>query len=918
MIRPAAHPLWWAAPVRLLRTPGWLLLLLAAAGLFVASVVAPPLFAATARATALADGLAATVGNPYGNDSGDLRITWDAPLGNDAEAAVLARLSAMPAYGDPTLTAAGTAQSLSKKAVAVANGRESRAVLWYHDGATAALGGGPVTDGVWLSTATADELGLEVGDPVDVGVVDTFLGDDRKLEPLVLAGTFDTAPGTTLPEALATEPDAARWFLPIDTQRPDVPAPMAIVGKETFDRVARRVGAKPLYVADLRLDPAVDPAGAHAAVDAAQAFADDSFDGASDLFAQLGTGRPDPATASVVTGLPVLVEAADATATSAHDQVRPYAVGGEVLAAVLLMAAWVLRGLSRRREQLLASGLGQRPAELAALAGLEVLLPCALAVPAGIALAHLGVTMAGPSTSARVSLSAAEVVRGGTTAGVALVLLAVTTGLAALATDRLDRVSRLVGGRGALPWGSALLAATAVVTVAMLTVDVGDRSSTPLTTAFPLLVAATVAMFVIRGVAHVRARTRTRARPGTPRWLAARRTGPVVREVAALAAVVAVALGLFAYTLTVRRGIDEGVADKTAALSGAPTTIEVAEDLRGGGTDREGTDRAVSPPVAGSTVVWSRGVSLPPVFGEVPVLAIDSATFADVADWGGSGALDEGRSLLPRLTRPAKGVPIILAGDTDLTAGDQAILKFTEEAVVPAYVVGVVDAFPGSERETGTSTVVVDSARLFRLLGRTPPVIDPRVRGAASDDVGAFTSTVWSDRSVAQLRTQLTSAHLATDGTVETAAQTRVDAGLVASTWAAGYVLALGAVTLALALAAGLVLVLRLAARDAVSDVLLRRMGYAAADLARARAWEVGYAVATGVVAATIAVAVLVLGPATIDATAGIPPLARPRPELVDAVALLAVLAVLVVVAWVVGTVWARRRSAAEVLRAGD
>ena len=103
-----------------------------------------------------------------------------------------------------------------------------------------------------------------------------------------------------------------------------------------------------------------------------------------------------------------------------------------------------------------------------------------------------------------------------------------------------------------------------------------------------------------------------------------------------------------------------------------------------------------------------------------------------------------------------------------------------------------------------------------------------------------------------------------------------------------------------------------------VTFTVTRQRAQEVHDLARARAWEVGYAVATGVVAATIAVAVLVLGPATIDATAGIPPLARPRPELVDAVALLAVLAVLVVVAWVVGTVWARRRSAAEVLRAGD
>ena len=913
MIRRAGHPLWWAAPLRLVRSPGWFALVLLTMTLVVGSVVAPLLFVGTARSTALTDGLAATAGSGYGKGgSGDLRVTWTAPLSNRAEADVLDRLSALTAYDDPTLTAAGTAQGISKRAVAMADGREAPAVLWYHDGAVADLGGKPVADGVWLSSTTAADLGLTVGDTFRLGIADTFFGNGRTLAPVVLAGTYETAPGSTLPQVLADRPGAERWFLPIDPVRPSVPAPMAIVDHATFDRLARRVGAKPLYLADMRLDPEVGPAAAHVAVAQTRAISDDAFDGASDLYADLASGRPAPAEASVIAGLPEIVQAADVTATSAREQVGPYAVGGEVLATVLLVAAWVLLGLSRRREQLLGAGLGMRPVELAALGALELLPACLVAVPAGVALAHLGVAAAGPATASPAPVSSDELVRAAVAAGAALLLLAATTGLAAFATDRADRLS-VLGGRQALPWGVALLAGTAVVTAAVVTVDVGRRSSTPLTTLFPLLVAASVAMLVITGVGRLRSRVRTRARPGTARWLAARRSGPVVREVAALAAVVAVALGLFAYTITVRRGIDEGVADKTAALSGAATTVVVADDLRG-----QGNDRAVAPPVADSTVVWSRGVTLPPVFGEVPVLAVDSSTFAAVADWGGSGELDAGRAMLPRLARPAKGLPMILAGDTRLTAGDQAVLGFTSEAIIPAQVVGVVDAFPGSERETGTVTVVVDSHRLFRLLGREPPVIDPRVKGAASDDAGAFTSTVWSSRSLPELRDQLAAAHLTTDGAVTTAAQDRIDNGLVASTWAAAYVVALGAVTLLLALAAGLVLVLRLSDRDTVSDVVLRRMGYGAGDLARARSWEVGYAVATGLLAAVVAAGVLVLGPVTIDATAGIPPLARPRPAVADAAALLAVLVGLVLVSWPLGTLVARRRSAAKVLRAGD
>jgi hypothetical protein len=110
----------------------------------------------------------------------------------------------------------------------------------------------------------------------------------------------------------------------------------------------------------------------------------------------------------------------------------------------------------------------------------------------------------------------------------------------------------------------------------------------------------------------------------------------------------------------------------------------------------------------------------------------------------------------------------------------------------------------------------------------------------------------------------------------------------------------------------------RLADRDTVSDVLLRRMSYRPGDLARARAWEVSYAVGTALVAAVLGVSALVLAPTMIDAAAGIPPLSHPRPEVTDALPLVGVLLGLVLLAWLAGTVRTRRRSAAEVLRAGE
>ncbi|MDF1602940.1 hypothetical protein [Nocardioides sp. YIM 152315] len=908
--------LWRAAPLRLPRTPGWLLLVLVAATLFVASVVAPPMFAATARATALAEGLRAVAGAPYGPESADLRATWDGVLLADGDALLMDRLDALRGYGAPVVTASGVAQNRTRRAVVQADGRTRPSEIWYRDGAVAALGGDEDADGVWLAADVAGDLGLEPGDRLRLGLVQTFLTQTPPtLARTTLAGTYETAPGSALPAALADDPDSDRWFVPFDPDDPTQQTPLAIAGRRAFDRLVVEAGEAPLYLADLAIEPGIDPDDAAAAVTQVQRLADDAFDSREPLYGALGaTKPPGGAELDVLTGLPDIAFETDGTARTARDQVRPYAVAGQVLAAALLVAAWVLLGRSRRREQLLVSGLGLRPSRLAALAGLEALPVALLAVPLGLGLACLGVLTAGPPTEAGLVVARDDVVRAAVAAGVGLALVVGTAALSAVGTDSLARLSLLGRGRRAVPWTAALLAATAAVAVAVFTIDVTDRAEAPLTMALPVLVAGSVAVLVARAVAWLRSRRPARARPGGARWLATRRTGPVVREVTALTAVVAVGLGLFAYALTVHRGIDEGVTDKTAALAGAATTIEVAEDFRGGGSKGARTARLVTPPADDTSIVWRGAAALPPEFGAEPLMAVDPDSFAAVADWGASGELDAGRELLPQLDREAEGLPVLLAGETDLEAGDRGTLDFSSEFQIPFQVVGVVAAFPGSETETGGVTVVADALRLFRLV---LPTVHPGRRGSTSDDAGGFTSEVWSRDSAHVLRRGLAGAGISTDGEVSTRAQAQVGGGLVASTWAAGYVLALGVVVLVLAVAGALVLALRLADRDSVSDVLLGRMGWRAAELARSRAWEVGYAVATAVLAAVLASGVLVLVPTIVDATATVPPLTRPRPGLVDVVVLAVVLVVTVLVAWLLGAWRARRRHPAEVLRAG-
>ncbi|CAI9409235.1 hypothetical protein [Nocardioides sp. T2.26MG-1] len=910
MNRPAAHPLWWAAPTRLARTPGWLLLVVVATTLLVASVAAPPLFVATARTSALDTGLRAAAGSPFGPGSADLRVVWDAFLPPRDLQTVLDRLDALPAYGEPDLGASGFGQSRMRRAYAVAGDRRSPASMFFHEGAIERLGGDPDAEGVWLSETTAAELGVEPGDRVSLAMIDTFFDGRPTLARTTLLGTYPTPPGSVLPTVLADLPASDRWLVPFQPDSPGVGAPLAIVSLPTLQKMSMRIFETVVFTADLVLDHDLTPAQATAAARGVEAVGRESVDLATDLGSALRSGEPDPARLDIATGLPGIVAGAETTADTARVQVRPYAVGGQLLAALLLAAAWVLLGLSRRREQLLSSGLGLRPWELALLGALEVVPVCLVAVPAGLGLGVAGVLTAGPPSGVGVDVGGADLVGAAAASAVGLVLVAAVAGATGLAADRQARLSRLGGRRITVPWGSAVLVATVVLGIAVLTLEPQERSRTPLAIVLPLLVATTVAILVTRAAALLAGRWRLRSRAGSARWLAARRSGTVLREVSALAAVVAVALGMFAYTLAVQRGIDDGVADKTAALAGASSSMEVAEDFRG-----QGRRVAVTAPAPGTSVVWRHGVVVPPRFGDQPLLAIDPETFADVADWGASGELDAGRALVPRLAEEAEGVPVIIAGETELEPGDQAALDFNSEGVqVPIQVVGVVDAFPGSESQPNDYTVVISSRRIFPLV---PQTIDPRRKGATSGEAGAFTSWVWSDGSSAELRDTLRAAHVAGDGELVTADGRRVANGLVASTWAAAYVAALGGVVLVLGFAAALVLALRLADRDAVSDVLLRRVGFSNGELARSRAWEIGRAVGVALVAAGLSVAVLVAAPTMIDATTSIAPLARPRPGVRDAVTLAAVLVAIVLVAWLVGARRAARRRTAEVLRAG-
>jgi hypothetical protein len=257
---------------------------------------------------------------------------------------------------------------------------------------------------------------------------------------------------------------------------------------------------------------------------------------------------------------------------------------------------------------------------------------------------------------------------------------------------------------------------------------------------------------------------------------------------------------------------------------------------------------------------------------------------------------------------------VILAGDTDRRVGDHGTLNFYDEWSAPYVVVAVVPAFPGSEATSGSGevTVVAEAQRLLRYM---PRPLDPRLRSPRGPDVaGGFSTWVWSTRAPHRVAAELDAAHI-TAREAHLRSDAAADTDLVAAGWTTGYVVALGGFALLIVAAATLVLAVRLADRDAVSDVLLRRMSYRARDLAAARTWEVAFAVGSSLVAAAVAIIVLAQGPSMIEPAARVAPLTRPLPGWGDAGLLVAACAVLVAVAGLIARRRAGARVPAEVLR---
>jgi putative ABC transport system permease protein len=899
-----------AAPTRLLASPGWLALVVASIALLVASLAAPALFARAASQAAFDVGLDAIADDAFTSTTANVRATWDGVLPEDATEEITRQLARLPAYGPPRVFGVGTSDNGSAHAVVEANGVVAPSTLYFREGALRRLGGDDAPGGVWLAEEIAEQLGLKVGDPMQVGIDRPASPQNKARARTTLAGTYRRLPGSALPERLAGDRAIARRDLPWDPDRPSEGYPIALASRLTFERLSRAIDDTPLWTADLTLTPGTSPAEAAHASTQIRRLATRAFDESTPLAGALRAAKPAPTRLQVTSGLADIVDEATYTAESAHDQTSPFAWAGIALAAVVVCAATVLLGRSRRREQDLLSGLGVRPQEVALLTAVELLVPALVGAAVGAGVAWVAVRTFGPPGDLAGAVPGLAG-RSGLAALLAVALGTACAGLAAWAVDRRAVSSRLGATRRRVPWEAGLLAATAMAWVAVGTTDVARRPQSPLAVVFPLLLAASVSLLVLRGLDRAGVRRWVLARrAGSPRWLAGQRSRTTAGETAAVTLALAVGLSVLGYSLAVHRGVAEGVDDKVAGLVGAHTVVDVGEALA---TDAKHPTYPASP-VRGGAIVFRGAASLPPEFGSRPLLAINTRTFARAADWGSTGTLERARPLFDDLRRKRLQVPVLLVGDTDRTVGDQGTLNFYDEYTAPYVVAGVVPAFPGSGAEAGGVAVVLEIRQLRKII---PRHLDPRrTPHSEVDKVGRLQTWVWSPKSARAVAAELSDAGI-TPQHAELRSTAAADNALLAAGWSSGYVVALGGAAMLLVAAAALVLAVRLADRDAVSDVLLRRMAYGTRELAAARTWEVAAAVVAALVAAAASIAAMVLGPSLIEPAGRVLPLTRPLSGASDALLLVVAAVVLVVAASAVARRRAGTRTAAEVLR-GD
>jgi putative ABC transport system permease protein len=408
-----------------------------------------------------------------------------------------------------------------------------------------------------------------------------------------------------------------------------------------------------------------------------------------------GTGR-----------MPEFVERTALTRDGLRGPVLPIALGGSILALLLVGAAGSYWADRRSREVRLLSSRGVGPGALAVKAVLELALPAVVGTVTGWLVARWLVALLGPSPR----LDRAAPWQAGLTA---LVALAAGLGLLALVAGLRSRAAteRPVGARrgwvAVVPWELLLLGAALGCWLTLrrgdaVTLDGGIAQINLLVVAFPLLFLAGAAVLIVRLLALLLPRLgRSAGRLGLAWYLAARRvTASRVISVILLAAA-SVPIAMLVYAAALTQTSQYTLTAKAGLINGSTTTVQSVDPVR----------RTPATDAAGTLVVrylYGKVAGQP---SDVTVLAIDPDTFPRTAFWDRRFAPDSLATLMAKLRAPAPrgAVPAVAVVEDgpDFPASFQLGLGTTR---VQAQVVA--DAVHFSGRRVTGPMLIVDRSRL--------------------------------------------------------------------------------------------------------------------------------------------------------------------------------------------------------------
>ncbi|HEV7653864.1 MAG TPA: hypothetical protein VGP36_03885 [Mycobacteriales bacterium] len=673
------------------------------------------------------------------------------------------------------------------------------------------LRGHPGDPGLWLPDGLARNLGVDAGDKVTArGKPEPVAGVYRDLN--------DPSYGGSLPVAWC------RWatlIVPtIGDAGPPV-RPLVLTDDRTLLTLAQNDRPWATWSA------AIDPATARAA------------DAATVAAAIQGAGPEVFSTAGVVgtyVDLDTLAGAA-ARATQVRgalaDATRPAAYAAVLVALLLVAAAGGYWAERRAGEVRLLAARGIGPPGLAGKAVLEMIGPAVAGTLIGWAVTLAAAPHLGPSPL----LDDGAGVRALWTVAVALVAgllaLGAVAGLRGRSTG--ERPLGLERSRWAfVPW-ELLLVGAAIWSYQRLR-GVGAVSSggesvriDPLVVALPLLALAGLTVLVVRLIGLPVGRLQALGgRLPVPGFLAVRRLTAARTVSAGVLVAVALPVGVLVVCASLSASVRATVDTKTATYVGAGVALRT--DARPG---------VFADPGPTGTPVSLLPEALDTFSQELPVLAVDPATFARYAYWRRAFATEPLPDLLARLGPAQDGsVPAILAGGGDEDVDHVSL----ESQTVRVHVVARTAVFPGM-RSVAEPLLVVDRHAL--------PALNPYT---------ARSEEVWTRPADAAAATRAIGAKgLHVTGQVNQESIVR-NTDLYPVTWTFGYVQVLAALAGVIGVTA---LLLYLAARQrsrTAAYALSRRMGLTRrAHLASLLA-ELSVAVGLGALAGVV-LARLVLAP---------------------------------------------------------